>query len=115
MAYNEKLADRIRAYLSKIPGIILEEKKMFRGLTFMVNGKMCAGVSSDELMLRFDPIFHNKFCEQIGFRPMLAKAKEYKGYGYVHFNYTKHNKDLSAWLDIALQYNKEITVKKIKL
>ncbi len=38
MAYNEKLADRIReslAHLSKV-----EEKKMFRGLTFMVNGKM---------------------------------------------------------------------------
>ena len=28
---------------------------MFRGLTFMVNGKMCVSVSGDKLMCRFDP------------------------------------------------------------
>ena len=39
MAYNEKLADRIREALFDIPRV--EEKKMFRGVTFMVNGKMC--------------------------------------------------------------------------
>ncbi len=39
MAYNEKLAIKVRtalAHLSKV-----EEKKMFRGITFMVNEKMC--------------------------------------------------------------------------
>lgn len=112
MAYDEKLADRIREYLSEIPDLVIEEKKMFRGRTFMVNGKMCVGVSGDELMLRFDPNLHNDFCEQNGFRPMLTKGRIYKGYGYINPDYLKTNKQLNDWLDIALQFNKEIKAKK---
>ena len=37
MNYDTQLADRVRQYLIAIPGIDIEEKKMFRGLTFMVN------------------------------------------------------------------------------
>ena len=53
MAYDTKLADRIREYLAEIPNLKIEEKKMFRGLTFMVNGKMCINVSGENLMCRF--------------------------------------------------------------
>ena len=42
MAYNEKLANRIRLQLADLPNI--EEKKMMGGLTFMVNNKMCMGI-----------------------------------------------------------------------
>jgi TfoX/Sxy family transcriptional regulator of competence genes len=38
MAYNEKLTNRVREVLADIPKI--KEKKMFSGITFMVNGKM---------------------------------------------------------------------------
>ena len=53
MAYNEKLTDRIRSALAGLPNV--EEKKMFRGVTFMVDDKMCISVSGNELMLRLDP------------------------------------------------------------
>ncbi len=33
----------------------VEEKKMFRGMTFMVDGKMCVSVGDDEIMCRIDP------------------------------------------------------------
>ena len=36
MPYDFKLADRIREYLSTIPSIKIEEKEMFRGLTFRI-------------------------------------------------------------------------------
>jgi hypothetical protein len=52
MAYNEHLADRIRARLAGLPNI--EEKKMMGGLTFMYNGKMCVGIIKDDLMCRID-------------------------------------------------------------
>ena len=48
MAYNEKLVDRIREALAHHPKV--EEKKMFRGVTFMVDEKMCVCVSGDEMM-----------------------------------------------------------------
>lgn len=114
MAYDEELAQRIREYLVEFPELEIVEKKMFRGLTFMVNEKMCVGVSGDELMVRFDPNLHNEFCEQNGFRPMLTKGREYKGYGYINPDYLKTNKQLINWLDIALRFNKEIKARKKK-
>ncbi len=47
MPYNTTLANRIRDYLLQFPTLKVKEKKMFRGLTFMVNGKMCISVSGD--------------------------------------------------------------------
>ncbi len=38
MPYDETLANRIREAFADVPNV--EEKKMFRGLTFMVNDKI---------------------------------------------------------------------------
>jgi hypothetical protein len=46
MAYNEKLAERIRRQLSARADVV--ERKMFGGLAFMVRGHMCCGVVGDE-------------------------------------------------------------------
>lgn len=53
MAYNEKLATRIRERLKDTPNMI--EKEMMGGLTFMVNDKMCIGIIKDEMMCRIAP------------------------------------------------------------
>ncbi len=53
MAYNETLADRVRARLSGRTDS--SERKMFGGLCFMINGNMCCGVSQEDLMLRVGP------------------------------------------------------------
>ena len=50
MAYDESLAERVRAALASEPGVI--EKKMFGGLAFMVRGHMACGIVGDELMVR---------------------------------------------------------------
>lgn len=50
MAYDEQLADQIRAVLAGRPGIVA--KKMFGGLCFMLNGNMAVGVLKDELLVR---------------------------------------------------------------
>ena len=53
MPYSEKLADRIRESLADAGE--LEEKKMFRGMCFMLNGKMCICVAENEMMCRVAP------------------------------------------------------------
>jgi TfoX/Sxy family transcriptional regulator of competence genes len=50
MAYDERLADRVRGVLLADAG--LTERKMFGGLAFMLDGHMCCGIVGDELMLR---------------------------------------------------------------
>ncbi len=55
MAYDENLAVRIRKYLSERKEFQVQEKRMFDGLAFMVNDKMCINVGDQRLMRRFDP------------------------------------------------------------
>ena len=54
MSFNEKLADRTREIIAETHKKV-EEKKMFGGLCFMVNDKMCVGVEKERLMVRLDP------------------------------------------------------------
>lgn len=105
MAYDLRLADRIREYLSGFPGLPIEEKRMFGGLTFMINGKMCVSVSGDELMCRFDPALQEEVAERRGFRQMIMKGKEYKGYCYIESAGFKSKTDFNYWIDLCLDYN----------
>lgn len=103
MAYDEKLADRIREALAHLPKV--EEKKMFKGVAFMVNDKMCVNVSGDELMCRFDPELQEALLEKNGFRIMVMKGRTYKGYGYVSPEAIKSKKDFDFWVNLCLDFN----------
>jgi hypothetical protein len=105
MSYDEKLAGRIRNYLSALPKFKVEEKKMFRGLAFIVNGKMCINVSGENLMCRFDPGVHEQVAEKIGYQPMIMKGKEYKGYCYVEPAGFKSKRKFEYWISLCLDYN----------
>jgi len=103
MAYNEQLADRVREALEDVPNV--EEKKMFRGVTFMVNDKMCVSVSNDELMCRIDPALTDEVVEMNGVRPMLMRGKTLKGYVYVAEEAIRTKKDFDYWINLCLAYN----------
>jgi hypothetical protein len=64
MAYDLKLAGRIREYLLQFPKLNIEEKEMFRGLTFMIHEKMCVRVSGENLMCRFNPALQDELAEK---------------------------------------------------
>lgn len=54
MAYDEELADRLRALLAGEPGV--RESRMFGGLAFLVDGHLAVAASGQGgLMLRVDP------------------------------------------------------------
>ncbi|MFC5906487.1 TfoX/Sxy family protein [Streptacidiphilus monticola] len=53
MAYDEALADRVRAALADHPEI--DEKRMFGGLAFLLRGNMAVAVRADALLVRADP------------------------------------------------------------
>lgn len=112
MAYDEKLTNRIRLALEDVPNV--EEKKMFRGVTFMVNGKMCVCVSGDEMLCRFDPALQDTIAEKNGFRTMIMKGREYKGYGYVSQEVIKSKKDFDFWINLCLQFNSKAKASKKK-
>jgi TfoX/Sxy family transcriptional regulator of competence genes len=53
MAFDERLAARIRVHLGKRNGVA--ERKMFGGITFLLQGNMCCGVHRDALIVRLGP------------------------------------------------------------
>jgi TfoX N-terminal domain len=106
MAYDIKLADRVRAYLAEIPDLEIEEKTMFNVLNFMVNGKTCVCVKDESLMLRFDPNLQEEVSEKNGYETMLMKGKEYKGYCYVNPEGFQSNNDFEYFMNLCLDYNK---------
>jgi hypothetical protein len=103
MAYNEKIAGRIREALIDIPKV--EEKKMFRGVTFMVDNKMCISVGSDRIMCRIDPSIHDEMVEKPGVHAVMMGGREYKGFVYVFEDHIRSKKELDFWIKLCLDYN----------
>jgi TfoX/Sxy family transcriptional regulator of competence genes len=82
MAYNEKLPiEQERSFLLHIK--TLKRKKMFGGLCFMVNNKMCVGVEQERLMVRIDPAKYDEVMEKEGCKPMDFTGKVMKGFVFV--------------------------------
>jgi len=110
MAYNDKLADRVRKALSRQKRV--EEKKMMGGLTFMVSGKMCVGVLKDELMARVGPDTYEIALRRKGCREMNFTGKPMKGFVFVSPKGTSNKRDLDYWIDLALDFNKKAKASK---
>jgi hypothetical protein len=112
MPYDIQLADRVRIYLAEVPRIKVEEKKMFRGLAFMVNGKMCVNISGENLMCRIDPEMYDKLSARKGFKPMIMRGKEMAGYCYVTPEGFKSERDFGFWLKVCLDFNPKAKASK---
>lgn len=105
MAYNMMLAERVRAYLFLSTGDRVEEKEMFSGLAFLVDGKMCINVSGSNLMCRYDPALRDELAEKPGFSDMVMKGKVYKGYALIEESFVRSDRELAYWIELGLAYN----------
>ena len=103
MAINEKLTDRVREVLAHIMNV--EEKKMFSGIAFMVDEKLCIAVRGDNVMLRIDPAIHDDLVEKPGCSSMIMKGKDLSGYVVVDESVLNTKKQLIYWVQLALDYN----------
>ena len=110
MPYNEALADRVREALADVPKVV--EKKMFRGVTFMVDGKMCISVGGDEIMCRIDPVEYETVLDRNDVRPMIHGGKVMKGFVFVGEEGTKTKKQLDYWIRLCLDFNKDAKASK---
>ncbi len=113
MSYNEKLADRTRELIA-LTHKKVEEKKMFGGLCFMVNDKMCVGVEKERLMVRLDPALFDEVMEKEGCKPMDFTGKIMKGYVFVDIEALDTKKKLDYWIQLALEFNKKAKASKKK-
>lgn len=102
MAYNDELADRVRAALGDRTNQY--ERKMFGGLAFMHNGHMFSGVLGEQLIVRLGPEAGERALEQPHTAPMDFTGRPLKGYVYVSPAGLKNAGDIRRWLEQAIEF-----------
>lgn len=110
MAFNERIAHRIREALAHLPDV--EEKKMFHGICFMVKGKMCLCVRLDEMLCRIGPHNYPEALEMPYCRPMIHNGRTMTGFVFVSEEGMKKKKDFDYWVNLALAFNSEAKASK---
>lgn len=109
MAYDEKLAQRVRDLVGEHPA--LEEKHMFGGLAFLIGGNMSVGVNGDELMLRLSPEESDSLLARPGARPMDFTGRPMKGWLTVDTKGLSSDEELAAWVQAGVSYAESLPVK----
>jgi len=101
MAYDEKLAARVRRILDRND---IEEKRMMGGLTFMVGGHMCCGVTGFDLMVRLGEKGAAEAVKEARVRPMDFTGKPLKAFVFVAAGGIGTDGALRSWVGRALRF-----------
>lgn len=109
MAYDAKVADRVRAALKRRRGV--SEKKMFGGIAFLVNGHMCCGVNDKNLMLRLGKRGAEKALVERHTREMDFTGTPLSSMVYVTPAGYASDEDLKAWVERAIKFARTLPPK----
>jgi hypothetical protein len=102
MAFDDRLADRVRTQLGKRTG--LSEKKMFGGLAFLLNGNMCCGVHGGDLIVRLDPEATAAALTRPHTRVFDLSGRPMKGWILVGPGGLGDEQALAEWVRTAVEY-----------
>jgi hypothetical protein len=102
MAYDERLAMRIRLLLQDLA--VAEEKKMFGGVGYLVNGNMACGVHGRRLIVRLDPAEYEVALARPHVREFDLTGRPMKGWVTVEPAGVESDAALRAWVERGLHY-----------
>ena len=97
MAYDEGLAERVRAALNRRAGVT--ERKMFGGLAFMLHGHMFVGILGETLMARVGPERYEAALREPHVRAMDFTGRPMRGYVYVAPEGIDGDDELARWVE----------------
>src|SRR5438094_3215518 len=110
MAYDEALADRIRALAAAERG--LTEKKMFGGLSFLIGGNMAIAASGQGgLLVRVDPEESDELVSATEAETMVMRGREMKGWLRVASEHVGTNEQLAEWVERGTSYARSLPPK----
>ena len=110
MAYDEFIADRIRGSF-RDHNTSFYEKRMFGGLCFMVDDKICCGIhfdkkkNTDLLMARIGEDATEEALKRTGSHPMDFTGRSLKGYVFVTTDGFDSDEDLDHWISLCVAFN----------
>lgn len=109
MAYNQGLADDVRAHLGPRPD--LTEREMFGGIAFLLNGNMAVGVSGNELMVRVGKEAHDDAVSRPGARVFDMSSRPMKGWLLVSSEGLSNEEDLEGWISRGVAFAESLPPK----
>jgi TfoX/Sxy family transcriptional regulator of competence genes len=101
MPYDPELADQMRNALKGMRGI--EEKKMFGGYCWMLNGNMLCGVEVGRFMFRVGKELEEAALARPGASPMDITGRPMRGIVWVQASQTQ-GAMLKEWIKFAAQF-----------
>ncbi|GAT10664.1 TfoX N-terminal domain-containing protein [Mycolicibacterium novocastrense] len=111
VAYDEDLAHRIRELLGTEPGV--DERQMFGGLAFLVDGHMAVAVSgTGGLMVRvprdeYPTLLSRRFVE-----PMTMADREMRGWVLIGADGVRTTRQLRPWVDRGVDFARSLPPKE---
>lgn len=111
VAYDEELADRIRAVVDGEVG--LSEKRMFGGLAFLIDGKMAVSAGSDgAMLLRVDPERTEELVSDPAAERFEMRGRAMNGWLRIDPLGLVTEADLERWVDIGVTFARSLPPKK---
>ena len=102
MAFSESLAARIRDALVRKKNI--EEKKMFGGVGFLLNGNMLVGVWKDSMIARLGPDASDDALREPHVREFDITGKPMKGWVIVEPDGIEDDDQLTGWIERSMEF-----------
>ena len=110
MTYYTELAHRIRELIAPERGV--EEKRMFGGLAFLINGNMSVAASGrGGLMVRVPPDETDKLVGREHVEPMVMAGRETRGWVRVSIDGVRTKRQLQSWVSRGVDYAKTLPPK----
>ena len=102
MAFSENLSERIRQRLARRKNV--EEKKMFGGVGFLLNGNLLVGVWKDSLCVRLGLEEAEKALSEPHVKEFDITGRPMKGWVLVEPEGVRHDDQLQGWLQRAVKF-----------
>ena len=109
MAYSATLAERIRKRLARRKNV--EQKKMFGGIGFLLNGKMCVGVWKDSLIVRVGPEQYKDALREAFVSEFDITGRAMKGWVLVAKEGIEDDDQLQDWIQCAVKFVRKLPAK----
>ena len=111
MAYDTELADRIRAELGPVRGVV--EKQMFGGLAFLIGGHLAVSASGrGGLLLRCDPAETGRYLDPPHVGPFEMRGREMDGWLRVDAEAVRSDAELARWVQVGVRYASSLEPKQ---
>jgi TfoX/Sxy family transcriptional regulator of competence genes len=111
MAFSEALAERIRRGMARRKGI--EEKKMFGGIGFLLNGNLLVGVWKESLIARLGPEEGDEALKEPHVKEFDITGRPMKGWVLVEPEGVTGDDQLKGWIQRAVKFVGKLPAKEM--